>query len=134
MKFIFNLIKIFYLLDIVGCRITVDTMVKKSSAKLADMQAARVDTKQTVEAAELVKELCDEPNFNTYRPFAKYSCVKLLNENATSFLLPFEGSFSPSFISAKGDIFDKTKEVRILIHSSFVKISALSMHFFLHKI
>ena len=95
----------------IGCRVTVDSMVRRTAGKLAEMQAAHVEQGHVVEASDIANGLCEDQNFESYRPFAKYACLKILEENSTAFLLPFRGTSSSTLRSAKGDIYDKTREV-----------------------
>ena len=98
-----------------GCKLTVDLYSRLTSEKMAEMQAAHEDSSSAVDADSLVKGMCDNTEFSaTYKPAAKYSCIKLLDENRSAFLNAWVGSSSAALAMSKGGVFEKKKDVSCL--------------------
>ena len=94
-----------------GCKVTVDLYSQLSQKKLAEMQAAGVKHGTSFDANTVIPGMCDNEDFaSNYAPAMKWSCIKIIEENATKFLLPFEGDSSAA--GAKIKLFDTKREVR----------------------
>jgi hypothetical protein len=94
-----------------GCILTVDAYSKISNAKLKEMQQKGQPSNEVIDVGVIMKNMCDNEYFYKYKDFVKYSCIKMLNENSTSFAEPFAGSYDLNSANVKSYMFEKTKEV-----------------------
>jgi hypothetical protein len=96
-----------------GCKVTVDLYAQLASTQMQEMQRNGVKDGETFSAEEVVKNMCDNPDFNAaYIPAMKYSCIKVTSDNLTKFLDPWAGSASAASLGSKGNVFDNKQEVR----------------------
>ena len=98
-----------------GCKITVDLYAHVAAKELKLLDKLPKNEKKVLDAAKVVDYLCDNSQLHSFRNFAKYSCIKVLDDDTrVKFLEEFAGSTSiPSLLNKKG-IYEKKKKVTLL--------------------
>ena len=97
-----------------GCKITVDLYAHVAAKELKLLDKLPKNEKKVLDAAKVVDYLCDNSQLHSFRNFAKYSCIKVLDDDTrVKFLEEFAGSTSiPSLLNKKG-IYEKKKKVTL---------------------
>lgn len=97
-----------------GCKETVNAYARAAVAELNLFEKLPKKDKKVLDAAKVMDHLCDSPYFKTFGLFAKYSCIKVLDEHRMKFLEEFSGSTSIPDLSSKKSILDKKEKVKFV--------------------
>lgn len=95
-----------------GCRETVNAYAKAAVTELHRLEKLPKKDKKVLDAAMVMDHLCDSAYFKSFGAFAKYSCIKVLDEHRVKFLEEFSGATSIPDLSSKKDVLDKKKKVQ----------------------
>lgn len=94
-----------------GCKETVNAYSRAAVAELNMLEKLPKKDTKVLDAVKVMDHLCDGAYFKTLGAFAKYSCIKVLDEHRVQFLEEFAGSTSIPNLSSKKNILDKKKKV-----------------------
>ena len=94
-----------------GCKATVELYAILSSDRLKQMQKSGVAQGEVMEAQTLLEGICDNPHFNKYASFIKYSCIKVLEDFRLPFLESFVGKADASSATVLNTVYSRKKEV-----------------------
>lgn len=99
-----------------GCKITVDAYAQLASQEIKRLDKLPKKKENTLDALKVMDHMCDDVYFQDYKDFAKYSCIKILDDTRNKFLEEFTGSASLASLSSKKDVLAKKKNVRYCKH------------------
>lgn len=94
-----------------GCIETVNVYANRLVKGLQKYEANSVMQGSVFAAESVIKNICDDDHFDIINPSLKYSCIKIINDNSTSFMRNFEGKLDKNFNQIKGMMFDLKKKV-----------------------
>lgn len=94
-----------------GCKITVDAYSRLATNELQRLETLPKTEKRFLDAMMITDFMCDDDYFKGFKEFAKYSCIKILEDSRTHFLEEFTGSTTIAALSSKKSVFDKKKKV-----------------------
>jgi hypothetical protein len=99
----------------IGCKQTVHHYLQLTAQRLDNMQKKSKPAQTVVEGNELSFRMCDDVYFRQFQPFVEYSCIKLMNDGAKTFLEEFTGAFTSKTILDKTENFQRKRHVRVLL-------------------
>lgn len=102
-----------------GCKQTVDIYSKYASDEFKKYQIA-VGKKEarTLNAFDLLDNLCDHPDMQNYQEFVRFSCLKMMSEYKQEFIKPFQGYTNSELLNNKREVFTKKKSVCVdIVHA-----------------
>ena len=96
-----------------GCKQTVEICSKVTAKELKLLDKLPKGQKKVLDAVKITDLLCDNPLFEAYGQFGKFSCIKVLedSDHRLKFMEEFTGSTSISKLLSKKSIFDRKKKV-----------------------
>lgn len=94
-----------------GCVETVNCYAARLVNGLKKYEANSIVEGTVFSAESIIQNLCDDPYFDKLDPNVKYSCIKIINDNSTSFMQNFEGKLDRNFNQVKGTMFSLKKKV-----------------------
>jgi len=109
-----------------GCKITVDAYAQLASQEIKRLDKLPKKKENTLDALKVMDHMCDDVYFRDYKDFAKYSCIKILDDTRNKFLEEFTGSATLASLSSKKDVVAKKKNVRIILCSGSTKLRTIS--------
>jgi len=102
---------IIIIIIIVGCIETVNVYAARLVKGLEKYESNSI-VQGTVFAAEsIIDNICDDSHFDILNPSIKYSCIKIINDNSTSFMQKFEGKLDRNFNQVKGMMYELKRKV-----------------------
>jgi hypothetical protein len=94
-----------------GCKITVDLYAKQTVSELKKLDKLPKGLKKELDAAHVLDYLCDNIMIDDFDSFAKFSCIKVLDEYRIQVAEQFSGSFTVAALSNKKELYEKKKNV-----------------------
>jgi len=94
-----------------SCKLTVDLYGQLFFEELNKFYKKGPKSGDKVDSSQIVSMMCDNPFFDQFQPFARYGCMKTVQDSGTRFLQQFSGQASAIDIISKASGYRRRKEV-----------------------
>jgi hypothetical protein len=98
-----------------GCKHTVQLYAILSAKEMARMKKKGIPSKSQMDSVSIANGMCEHDNFYSFKPFVRWSCVKIIQESSQMLLQAFLGNQSASDMIGKHENFKRKQQVIVCL-------------------